>query len=934
MTYGRVKYAKPKDIQKFWWVVQCEPHVRARLKRLFPRAPQHAAEFITISNTPENARDLLWFLERYPMEVDRLDLLKEFAAEHVRTEERIADLMAQRRPPLTITLAKPARDYQAFSAQMLEIKRGLLLADDVGLGKTVTAICSMTMPENLPAVVVCPTHMPPQWAAMVAEFAPELTVHILKKGQPYPLTRGIRRGQLELLDDRLPDVIISNYHKLRGWAETLAGVARMVVFDECQQLRSPSSNIYFACDHLAEKTPLRLGLSATPIYNYGSEFFHVVDVLLPGALGEHSEFIREWCMGQRGDKARIADTEQFGAYLRREGIMLRRTRQEVGRELPELTKVVHMVESDTAALDDLKGDAIELAKIVVGHNERYRGEKMNAAGKFDSLMRQATGIAKAPYVAEFVKLLLDSEDRIVLFGWHREVYNIWLERLKEFDPVLYTGTESVNQKTDAKDAFLSGKSRILIMSLRSGAGVDGLQGSCRTAVFGELDWSPGVHEQCLSADTEILTREGWRGVSNLQPSDAVAGFNLRDGSVDWCDVQKVVRRPLGDEAMYSLTSPTLDLRVTAGHRMVYRFARGVGKRKRSGWEITTAADLAVRSQGFAVPVAGVQSAPGVALTDDQLRLIGWFVTDGSLNRRSRQLMICQAEASPFNAAIRSCLTGCGLRWTVARTAAGTGSQFNRRSALLRYCIPKHGAKQRGVPGGGWATLEPYLDKDLSPLLNEMTAAQLRVFLEAVHMGDGWKQTRQSWTRRSYHIGTGRLLFAERLQSLCVRRGWRANIAERRTPTRSKHWTLHMREESARAVGGTSHSKDRPVFSRCESDPAELVWCVQNRLGTIIVRRNGKVAVVGNCVGRIHRDGQPEPCVAYFLTAEDGADPIMVDVLGIKREQIEGVRNPNRALAERVDTGENSIRRLAREFLIKRGVKVKEERELSIEKEAS
>jgi SNF2 family DNA or RNA helicase len=89
-----------------------------------------------------------------------------------------------------------------------------------------------------------------------------------------------------------------------------------------------------------------------------------------------------------------------------------------------------------------------------------------------------------------------------------------------------------------------------------------------------------------------------------------------------------------------------------------------------------------------------------------------------------------------------------------------------------------------------------------------------------------------------------------------------------------------------------------------------------------------------CVGRIHRDGQDDPCVAYFLVAEDGADPVMVDVLGIKREQIEGVRNPNRALVERVDTGENNIRRLAREFLKKRGEKAGEETALSITQEAS
>ena len=42
------------------------------------------------------------------------------------------------------------------------------------------------------------------------------------------------------------------------------------------------------------------------------------------------------------------------------------------------------------------------------------------------------------------------------------------------------------------------------MSLRSGAGVDGLQKHARVGVFGELDWSPQVHEQCIGR----LRRDG------------------------------------------------------------------------------------------------------------------------------------------------------------------------------------------------------------------------------------------------------------------------------------------------------------------------------------------------------------------------------------------------------------------------------------------
>lgn len=491
-SYGTVKLGGGS-----LWYIACEPFVSARLKRVFPRAPQHAAKYIVISATPENTRELQWFLDRFPMEVDQPETMAKLADQHRESERLLAEFRAGHIPPANVALALPPRQYQLEAAQLLDVVDGYVLADDLGLGKTVSAICSMVRTGNLPAIVVCPAHLPRQWAAMIRRFAPDLSTHILTKGTLYNLPGAQKTRQDSLLPTSIPDVIITSYHKLRGWAEFLAGLVSLVVFDECQQLRSPGTEIYRAATLVARRARKRLGLSATPIYNYGSEFFHVLDVLRPGSLGTRDEFVREWCTPIPGEKARLTDPEQFGAYLRREGLMLRRTRADVGRELPELSKVVHEIDADEEALKDLQGDAVALARVVLASNEQYRGQKMKAAGEFDAMVRQATGIAKAPYVAKFVDLLLDSGEPIVLFGWHRAVYSMWLEALAKHNPVLYTGTESAAQKAEAIAAFVEGRSKLLIMSLRSGAGVDGLQGTSSTVVFGELDWSPGVHEQCV-----------------------------------------------------------------------------------------------------------------------------------------------------------------------------------------------------------------------------------------------------------------------------------------------------------------------------------------------------------------------------------------------------------------------------------------------------
>lgn len=497
-TYGKVR------LEGGDWIISAEPHVRARLKRVFSRAPQQAGATVKLSASIENTRELEWFLQRYPMEVEGRDFMTDLAARHRATEAEVVDLLAGHVPPLQVSMALPPRDYQAIVPQFVRVKGGLLLGDDLGIGKTVSSICTMLLDGALPALVVAPTHLLRQWRDEIAKFAPALRVHLVKKGSVYdlaPKKRGKARGdgQQDLIgmDPHLPDVLVISYHMLRGWADHLAGKVKLVVFDECQQLRRDGTLIHHACQAVAQGANYRLGNSATPIYGYGGEFFNVVDTLLPDALGTKEEFLREWCVADGSGNYRLKDPEEFGAYLRREGIMLRRTRKDVGRELPPLTKITHEIDSDKAEIDKLTSNAVELAKIILRTNEQYRGQKMQAASEFDNLMRQATGIAKAPYVAEFVRMLLESGEPIVLFGWHRAVYEIWMEALKDFNPMLYTGTESPSQKEASKQAFLSGQSKLMIISLRSGAGLDGLQNVCRIGVFGEIDWAPGVHEQCM-----------------------------------------------------------------------------------------------------------------------------------------------------------------------------------------------------------------------------------------------------------------------------------------------------------------------------------------------------------------------------------------------------------------------------------------------------
>jgi superfamily II DNA or RNA helicase len=514
-TFGTIR----RDGQT--WLLNVEPHVAVKLKRVFPRIPAATHGTIKISDTIDTCRELAWFLERYPLvgDGDVLEHLAARASAHRERETLVAQLLAGMREARPFDLALPPRAYQRVAADMCLASGGLLLADDLGLGKTCTGICVISEPAARPALVVTLTHLPKQWQAEIKKFAPQLRTHVLRDGPLYDLCnppgRRAKKGQ-ELLIRELPDVIITSYSKIAKWAEHLAPIVRSVVFDEAQELRRTESAKASAAKHVAESATYRLGLTATPIYNYGDEIFNVIDVVRPGELGTREEFLTEWCSYER-----IIDPKSFGTYIRDAGLMLRRTRADVGRELPELSRVPHQVDCDAAALASIETAATSLAQIILASSGNARGDAMRAAEELSMLVRQATGVAKAPYVAEFVRMLVESGEKVLVYGWHRDVYEIWNERLHDLKPAMYTGSESTAQKEEARRRFVEGETPVLLMSLRSGAGIDGLQHHARTIVFGELDWSPGVHDQCCGR----LHRDG-------QGEPVVAYYLIADSGSD------------------------------------------------------------------------------------------------------------------------------------------------------------------------------------------------------------------------------------------------------------------------------------------------------------------------------------------------------------------------------------------------------------------
>lgn len=478
--YGTLSYNRRSKC----WTIKGEPCVTEMAKRLFPGSERKRGEARFTANR-RIIGEVNWLMQRYPLEVAPRDQALwaralEQAREHILRREEALKLPPRCNPPAG-TFTGELRTFQKEGLSFLLANERTLLADEMGLGKTVQALACLAATGDMPALLVVPPHLMRNWESETKRFlrvngqAPRVCV--LKGLKPYAPPEA--------------EVYIIHYLLLRGWKNVLPEMGfRAVVFDEIQELRHAGTEKYSAASLLAERCERVIGLSGTPIYNRGAEIWNVVNILDFHCLGDWESFTREWCDGYGNHIVR--DPALLGEHLRREGLILRRTKQEVLAELPPKRRLVQEIDADDRVYRELMRPVMEmLGSLRALHpdaKERALLEERISAGE-----RQATGVAKAPFVAAFVRALLDSDEKVLLFAHHHAVMDVYKKELASYKPVFITGRESTEAKDTAVQRFMAGQTNLCVISLRSAAGLNLQRASC--VVFGELDWSPAVHTQ-------------------------------------------------------------------------------------------------------------------------------------------------------------------------------------------------------------------------------------------------------------------------------------------------------------------------------------------------------------------------------------------------------------------------------------------------------
>ena len=393
------------------------------------------------------------------------------------------------------------RDYQieghAWLSKVAAWGAGACLADDMGLGKTVQAIAALLDRVKLgPALVLAPTSVAFNWVDELRRFAPTLEPVLYAHEDDRPRC---------LAKLRKKDVLIVSYGLLVRDADALAATPfGTLVIDEAQALKNATTRRARAARRLDAK--FRIALSGTPFENHLGELWSVFAAIFPGLLGSWEQFRERFAQPvERGKdpEARAALSRVLRPFL------LRRTKQEVARELPSRTEIqvsIALSKQERELYEDARLAAVAaLDRQGKGvRDEQHRFQVLAALTRLRLLASHprlydgtsAVASSKLRRLLELVEELHSEGHRALVFSQFTSHLALVREALDAagYTSLYLDGATPAKQRAKLIAEFQAGAADVFLLSLKAGG--TGINLTAADYVI-HLDpwWNPAVEDQ-------------------------------------------------------------------------------------------------------------------------------------------------------------------------------------------------------------------------------------------------------------------------------------------------------------------------------------------------------------------------------------------------------------------------------------------------------
>ncbi|MEU9337069.1 SNF2-related protein [Streptomyces sp. NPDC048290] len=416
--------------------------------------------------------------------------------------------------PQPAALTTTLRDYQlrglAWLANLTRLGFGACLADDMGTGKTVTALALHLHrgehPRHAgPTLVVCPATMVTAWQREAARFAPDT---------PTRRYHGEGRGLSGLT---AAEIVITTYGTLRLDADILAAQPfGLVIADEAQYAKNPRSHTARQLRRL--NTKARVALTGTPVENGVMDAWAVLDWANPGLLGTRRAFGERYArpveQDPQGDDARRLARLLSPFLLRR-----LKTDPHILKELPEkitTRRIVSLTREQVGLYEAVARDTMERIRVARTGERRalvltlltqlrqicntpahYLRETPDQDGYDPAAHRRRSG--KLTAVDDLLAQITARDESVLLFTGYAAMGRLLETHLRAqgLTPLFLHGQIPAGQaRQDLVDAFQSGRAPVMILTVKAG-GTGLTLTRASHVVMVDRPWNPAVENQAI-----------------------------------------------------------------------------------------------------------------------------------------------------------------------------------------------------------------------------------------------------------------------------------------------------------------------------------------------------------------------------------------------------------------------------------------------------